>query len=441
MSPKEKSQRWLKENVEAIAIAVVMALVIRHFAIEAFKIPTESMAPTLLGDRLGGGTGDRILVDKVGPMIFGLDRWDIFVFKYPLNTARNYIKRVVGFGGETLSIRDGDVWIDGEIARKPPGAQEVLYYPVYPADERLPPLRGSGSNPFRVEKEYWKRPSKDVFEVAIADGLSLARFDNDVKDAPTWEGERYGTDRVGDLRLRLTVVPESGQVVLRLVENKIANDLVLAVGSGESYLLHGEERIPLPDFVLEPGEETEIVFENVDDALHVTVDGDRVSHEYQGPDQIDHFDDQVRFGVRNGAARFSDLGLDRDVYYVRNGNCKSERIPEGHYFALGDNSRNSRDSRLWNLRVYEAPDGQVFKMDNSQQDSETRIQRGPEPFTMMFQDWEGVWRVVPESLLDDDYKTTEAAPFIPAKNVVGRAFFVFWPLNPLKGQFRLKFIR
>ena len=441
MSPSEKTCRWVKENVEAIAIAVVMALVIRHFAIEAFKIPTESMAPTLLGDRLGGGTGDRILVDKIGPMLFGLDRFDVFVFKYPLNSARNYIKRVIGFPGETLTITDGDIWIDGKIARKPREAQEILYYPVYPPDERLPERRGAGENPFRYEGEHWTRPSDGVFDVDVPGGESLARFEGDVKDAPTWEGERFGAERVGDLRLRLVVVPRSGEVVLRLVENSIANDLVLAVGEGESYLLRGEEKIPLPGIALEPGEESEVVFENVDDALHVEVDGDRFTHEYLGPEEIDHFDDQIRFGVRNGAARFKDIRLDRDVFYVSNGYFKDQKIPEGHYFALGDNSRNSRDSRLWDIRIYETPDGQVFKMDHSQSDPETRMRRGPEPFTMMFQDWQGVWRVVPESFLDDDYRRNEAAPFIPAENVVGRAFFVFWPLNPLKGQFRLKFIR
>ena len=51
---ERKTERWIKENVEAIAIAIVMALIIRQFAIEAFKIPTESMAPTLYGEEYGG---------------------------------------------------------------------------------------------------------------------------------------------------------------------------------------------------------------------------------------------------------------------------------------------------------------------------------------------------------------------------------------------------
>ena len=72
------NQRWLKDNLEAIAIAVVMALVIRQFAVEAFKIPTESMAPTLFGERRGL-SGDRILVDKIGPMLGGYRRFDVHI--------------------------------------------------------------------------------------------------------------------------------------------------------------------------------------------------------------------------------------------------------------------------------------------------------------------------------------------------------------------------
>ena len=82
------TERWIKENVEAVAIAVVMALVIRQFAIEAFKIPTESMAPTLLGEVLGG-TGDRILVDKVAFRMGSPARGDVIVFKYPLTASKN----------------------------------------------------------------------------------------------------------------------------------------------------------------------------------------------------------------------------------------------------------------------------------------------------------------------------------------------------------------
>ena len=79
------AERWLKENIEAVAIAVVMALVIRQFAIEAFKIPTGSMTPTLLGDIPPDQSGDRILVDKIGPLFSEPDRFDITRTPYDLS--------------------------------------------------------------------------------------------------------------------------------------------------------------------------------------------------------------------------------------------------------------------------------------------------------------------------------------------------------------------
>ena len=78
-----------------------------------FKIPTPSMAPTLFGDDSSehpGTPGDHILVDKCAYLLHDPERWDVVVFRYPLDWSRNFIKRVAVVAGEWFRIERGDVW-------------------------------------------------------------------------------------------------------------------------------------------------------------------------------------------------------------------------------------------------------------------------------------------------------------------------------------------
>jgi signal peptidase I len=437
------NQRWLKDNLEAIAIAVVMALVIRQFAVEAFKIPTESMAPTLFGERRGL-SGDRILVDKIGPMLGGYRRFDVVVFKYPLNAGRNYIKRLIGLPGEELEIRDGDIWVDGKIARKPDDVQEVLFFPVCPADGES---RREAAGRWHVPRLLWKRLEEGDFEASSPSDTTLTFYGPRVRDAYPWAGEGDGRYDVGDVRIEVTVRPlaPGGEVILRIVEGRVTNDLVLSVGAGESRLSRGDERIPLPGLFLPPDRDTDVSFANVDDTIVIDVGGTRFRFEYEGSGEADHSADQVGFGVAMASARFSKPTLSRDIHYERKGRGDGIVIPPDSYFMLGDNSRNSKDSRVWGVRIYEMKDGTTFRYDDSE--AETRPRAGPEPGTLVFTDHEGIVRTIKEDSVERE--RSEMAPFVPAKNMVGRAFFIFWPLKfwPLhskkaaKDQFRLGFIR
>jgi signal peptidase I len=117
MSPFQKSTA--REYVESIIIAVILALFIRTFVVQAFKIPTGSMENNLL-------IGDHLLVNKFvfGPMESTPERWllpvrplrrgDVVVFKFPEQPERDFIKRVIGLPGETLEVRDKCVYIDGK---------------------------------------------------------------------------------------------------------------------------------------------------------------------------------------------------------------------------------------------------------------------------------------------------------------------------------------
>lgn len=185
------SSAAMRETVESVIIAFVLAFLFRTFEAEAFVIPTGSMAPTLMGKHkdvqcpmcgyryqanasdqndkavevsstacpmchftadvaLGNPQGedypsydgDRILVAKFPYEFEDPKRWDVVVFKYPGNAVQNYIKRLVGLPGETVRIRDGNLWIhkpdmppgEFKIARKPPEKILAMLQPVYDND-------------------------------------------------------------------------------------------------------------------------------------------------------------------------------------------------------------------------------------------------------------------------------------------------------------------
>ncbi len=102
----QRRKSVLREYAEALIIAVLLALVIRTFVVQAFKIPSGSMLPTL-------NIGDHILVNKFIYYFAPLKRGDIIVFKFPQDETRDFIKRVIGLPGETLEIRGRQVLING----------------------------------------------------------------------------------------------------------------------------------------------------------------------------------------------------------------------------------------------------------------------------------------------------------------------------------------
>jgi signal peptidase I len=113
-----------REYFETIVIAVVLALFMRTFVVQAFKIPTGSMEPNLL-------IGDHLLVNKFvfAPTLSNAERavlptteirrGDIVVFKYPEDPERDFIKRVIGLSGETIELRDHRIHVNGRVIEEP----------------------------------------------------------------------------------------------------------------------------------------------------------------------------------------------------------------------------------------------------------------------------------------------------------------------------------
>src|SRR6059036_3199155 len=114
----------LREYFESIVIAVILALFIRTFVVQAFKIPTGSMEENLL-------IGDHLLVNKFifGPTATPLERTllpvapirrgEVIVFKYPEEPDRDFIKRVIGLPGEKVELREKKVYINGKMLDEP----------------------------------------------------------------------------------------------------------------------------------------------------------------------------------------------------------------------------------------------------------------------------------------------------------------------------------
>jgi signal peptidase I len=243
-SPPSGGSTWshtLRETVESIVLALILAFLFRTFEAEAFVIPTGSMAPTLQGrhkdircpkcgyeyrtgaskevDESGhsvncdlvqaicpmcgytvdvgpaGGhdaeypsyNGDRIIVNKFAYDISNPERWDVVVFKYPGDAKTNYIKRLVGLPNERVRIQYGDIYtapLNSEkfqIARKSPQKVRAMLQPVYDNDYVVPELIQAGMPP---RWQPWAAPGR---ETAWKTSPDFKSFEIDGQSpAPAW---------------------------------------------------------------------------------------------------------------------------------------------------------------------------------------------------------------------------------------------------------------
>jgi len=102
----------IKEWVVSILIAVVLAFFIRYFIVELYMVEGPSMRPTLVN-------GERLVVNKFIYRFQTPQRGDVLVFRYPKDPSRDFIKRVIAVAGDTIEIRDGRVFLNGELQDEP----------------------------------------------------------------------------------------------------------------------------------------------------------------------------------------------------------------------------------------------------------------------------------------------------------------------------------
>ncbi len=195
----ERAKSWLREWLDALMFAAIAALIIRTFLFEAYRIPTPSMEKTLL-------TGDFLIVSKISygprtPMVVGVpftniympgvvlpwtrlpgltdvERNDIVVFNYPIDLApiaakTNYIKRAVGMPGDTLSIDDSQLFVNGEEAQSFPGIQQTYVVDVRER-VRLSPAKVAAAG-----GELFRRSGSEGYHVTMPQSVA-----NEIKEWP-----------------------------------------------------------------------------------------------------------------------------------------------------------------------------------------------------------------------------------------------------------------
>lgn len=157
----------LREYAEAFGIAVILAVVLRAFFIQAYKIPSGSMEPTLL-------VGDHIIVNKLiygfrmpdsffgitpfqgeipyGKYLFQIEpvhRGDVVVFVFPPDPTKDFIKRVIGVPGDTVQVKAGRLYLDGQEVADPHAHFEI------PPEDRLPSSERDYFGPLKVPAGHY----------------------------------------------------------------------------------------------------------------------------------------------------------------------------------------------------------------------------------------------------------------------------------------------
>ena len=500
-----------RETVESIVVAFTLALLFRAFEAEAFVIPTGSMAPTLMGRhkdlvcdscgedfRVGcsaeldeatnrirpermvtearcpncgnpmpltrGGdagrsydprypsfSGDRIIVDKFAYDFVEPARWDVVVFKYPEDAKTNYIKRLVGLPGETLTIAVGDIWTKplGDraaaevIARKPPDKLRAMLQVVHDSSHVSAALAKAGwpaawcdwSGPAGGPARWQSADDGRSFAVSCAAGDSARlRYRHLLPSPAVWRDVRagasvanraaptlvgdfqpYNADSigphwVGDLAVELELESRraEGTVAIDLVEGTAVHRCTIDLRDGRVAL----ERTGDPETVAAAGTSRvtgtgrwRLLFANVDDELRLFVDDHPVAFDrpttWQRPLAAAITDRPVARGGEPGDPEPGDLapvGVTATGADVRVGGLRVLR--DVYYIASGDATAMAGRTPEETHLDFPLEAGQFFMLgDNSSASKDSRA-----------------WG-------------THLAPLhhVDRHLIIGRALAIFWP--------------
>ncbi len=421
---------------EWLIIAFILVLFFRTFILEPYRIPTGSMADTLLGDHfrlrctqcgykynfgfiperyglpkdtnLKGMlspaysrcpncgfhqqanpqtplvNGDRIMVLKCVYQFFQPKRWDVLVFKNPLEPAVNYIKRLIALPGETVEIIDGDIYINNLIVRKPPKVQKEMWMPVYNndyqptrPDENLfnghawqQPFMNQADSQWTIQENspaVFRLDSTDdqthtlTYDTSIGNNFKATYAYGDI-------GEYQYLPYCSDLMVHFYVQsPQSfGRVGAALGKYEtlykawvdFAGDMVIAKVSDGNETILAQKEIEVPT----PNKSTLLTFTNVDHQLIFQFGNENLTFDLgRSPQDVGTVNNDIQpkakiFG--SGKMTLSHVAIYRDIHYTNvrySKNYEFARATEGNpltlmaneFFVLGDNSPDSQDGRLW----------------------------------------------------------------------------------------------
>jgi signal peptidase I len=417
----------LKENVESIAMALIIALTCREFLYEAFLIPTASMEPTILGKdvREGRKHGDRLLATKI-PMLTGdPPRWSIVVFKYPLYRRVNYIKRLVGLPGELVEIRNGDIYVNEQCVAKPEAVQNQLWFPEYPLRGQQTPL-----------SQAVTRDDQNA-EWSLTDAALSADVPSGVESRLYYDETlaRSDADLCIGIDVDVAATDGDGAVLVRLDGAERRVDLRFGPG-GAVLDAPGREGHEL-EGVTWPGGSFRLAMGVADRVVRVWVDGRLVA-------RVPHADEanggetmpRVSFGLTGAQASFSGMRVFRDLQYAKS---RAWQVPDDGFVMLGDNTISSKDSREWRVNVVTTADGRVYEGEDIvklEDNSQVRF-RTSDDGHYEFIDVDGVFRRIPAE--GSEFVADVRRPFVRRRDLVGRAFVTFFPFPPF-GDARLHFL-
>jgi len=327
-------RRMLLHEGPWILGAVAVFFILKLFVVSPFKIPSESMLPTLeKGDRVAVFT---LFHDGVP------DRFDVMVYK---RDGINYVKRLVGLPGESIALWHGDVYINDTLLVKPDWLVEALRSTV--GDWRFDEVTPAGFASMKrdgVERWWWRSGRFDAHprghvSFGMHDGMAVVR----------------GQRRTGQV---LEVSLAHGPAGTRAVGNGWVlrcNDegVRLLARRGMDLLsgADGETEVELGRLATAPQGEVQLELSYVDGVLRARCG----AFTYEGAQVSPSGDLSVGVGRSDGATGALTLALSRDHHYSSppeaghgtpvQGQRRGHLVPADRVFCLGDNTTNSRDSR------------------------------------------------------------------------------------------------
>ncbi|MFT7665166.1 MAG: signal peptidase I, partial [Planctomycetota bacterium] len=397
-------------------------------------------------------------VDKFSFSMRDPERWEVVVFKHPIERSRNMVKRLVGLPGEEIRIEHGDLWVrrsdseDWVIPNRSRDVQDEMWKAIDRDDPSLSSWRvQSGGARWKLTKrEIEAREDGTVRFLAdkpsITNGYSHGYPDAVRQDSTT----RFSTKPVGDLRVQADFEALAGceEFVAIIVEGDFKYRFTFPGPAAESNASPNIEVLSLADglqlayvsaepWKLSAGSTVNIAAQNLDNHLSLEVDGETLCELAIEPVAIQN--SFVELDVTGTGADLSDVQVFRDVYYLKGlTSGESTAIAESHYFMMGDNTQASADSREWLAVTYEwkDADGQLQTLTGNYRAQGENPSKGTDLEGNAVQFLRNQW--------GDRVQLPEGArqvsrirqPTVPRDLIRGRALAVFWPFKPSMGIWR-----